>query len=638
MEKALKQRRESIIKEVTKSGLRGRGGAAFPTGIKWKFTARSKEFPKYVVCNADEGEPGTFKDKLLFGKNPYSILEAMTICGYAVGAENGFIYLRGEYFDAFRILEKALRQVKERKFLGENILNSGISFNIQIYRGAGAYVCGEETALLDSFEGKKGQSRVKPPFPTFEGLRNKPTVLNNVETFANIPHIILNGSLWYSKIGEPDSPGTKLYCLSGDINKPGVYEATMDITLKELLNKYGGGVVGKSSLLNLLTQQEVSIVSPVPGTTTDPVFKPMELLPIGPVLFIDTGGLDDCEEIGNLRVNKSYQMMDRTDVAVLVTEANVWTDYEETIISEFAKRKIPFLVAFNKIDLFPANIRAKKDLLRKQIPVIEISAVSSGWEGTALVKRKLIEMLPDDWLYPAPLIADLISPSAPVVLVSAKDLEMPKGRIKLPMQQVLRGVLDRKCFCLTADESNLTLALDELKTPPQIVVSESHILNKLINSISRNIPVTTFSILFARWKGDLDEFIKGVEKIHSLNEGDNVLILEVCTHHPIGDDIGRSKIPRWIKERQGDGINFDICSGHDIPENLEKYKLVIHCGACMLNRKEMLTRILRCKEKGVAITNYGIAIAYLHNVLGRTLQIFQLPVKLRRQSRRLHSD
>ncbi|MCK4913698.1 MAG: NADH-quinone oxidoreductase subunit NuoF [Planctomycetes bacterium] len=242
---ALKKTPEDILSELKKSKLVGRGGAAFPTGMKWEFARNSKETPKYVVCNADEGEPGTFKDRLILENDPHMLIEAMAIAGFTVGASQGFIYIRGEYFKAYDVLTAAIEDAVKNNCLGNNILGSDFSFNISLYRGAGAYVCGEETALLDSLEGKKGQSRVKPPFPTFVGYQNKPTVLNNVETLSNVPQIILNGGDWYSKIGSADCPGTKLYCLSGDVKKPGVYELPTGITLKELIDTYGGGVDGK---------------------------------------------------------------------------------------------------------------------------------------------------------------------------------------------------------------------------------------------------------------------------------------------------------------------------------------------------------------------------------------------------------
>ena len=245
LEKALSMKPEDIIAEVKKSKLIGRGGAGFPTGLKWEFTRKEKGEPKYVVCNADEGEPGTFKDRVILNKDPHLLLESIIICGYAVGAEKGFIYIRGEYFEEINTLKKAIEQAKAKKMLGENILGSDFSFDIQIFKGAGAYVCGEETSLFESMGGGRATSREKPPFPTQFGVYGKPTVINNVETLSNVPSIILNGGDWYSQIGSPDSPGPKLFCLSGHVNKPGVYELPLGTSLKELVETYGGGVKGR---------------------------------------------------------------------------------------------------------------------------------------------------------------------------------------------------------------------------------------------------------------------------------------------------------------------------------------------------------------------------------------------------------
>jgi len=264
LKRSLEMGPEKILSEIKKSKLVGRGGAAFPTGLKWESALRTKDSPKYVVCNADEGEPGTFKDRIIIEKDPHLLLEAMIICGFTIGAEEGFIYIRGEYFDGYKVLSKAIAEAEKHNFLGKNISGSEFSFKIYLYRGAGAYVCGEETALLDSLEGKRGQSRIKPPFPTFVGFKNKPTVLNNVETFANIPEIILKGGEWFSKIGSPLSPGTKLYCLSGDIQSPGVYELPTDITLKELIDKYGNGVEGELKAV-------------LPGGVSSNLFTPADL-------------------------------------------------------------------------------------------------------------------------------------------------------------------------------------------------------------------------------------------------------------------------------------------------------------------------------------------------------------------------
>ena len=244
LKKALKLSPGFIIEELETAQLLGRGGAAFPVELKWDFGYKAKDFPKYVVCNADEGEPGTFKDKVLLENDPHLLIEGMLLCGYTINAAEGFIYLRGEYHKPHAILLNALKDAEDSNFLGNNILGTDFSFRITIYRGAGAYICGEETALLDSLAGKKGQSRVKPPFPTYVGYKNQPTVLNNVETYANIPRIVLKGGEWFSKIGSSRTTGTKLYCLSGDVNKPGVYELPTSATLRTLIKKYGEGEKG----------------------------------------------------------------------------------------------------------------------------------------------------------------------------------------------------------------------------------------------------------------------------------------------------------------------------------------------------------------------------------------------------------
>ncbi len=244
LRKTLEMEPSGVIAEVKRSGLVGRGGAGFPTGLKWELTAKVPDSPKYVVCNADEGEPGTFKDRIIMERDPHLLLEGMMICGYAIGARQGYIYVRGEYTESYRRLEAAIQEARERHLLGEKIQGTDFSFDIYLYKGAGAYVCGEETALLDSLEGKRGEARLRPPYPATSGFRGKPTVVNNVETLSCIPAIILNGGEWYSKIGSEGSPGTKLYCLSGDVRNPGVYELPTDVTLEELVSEYGRGVEG----------------------------------------------------------------------------------------------------------------------------------------------------------------------------------------------------------------------------------------------------------------------------------------------------------------------------------------------------------------------------------------------------------
>lgn len=386
---------------------------------------------------------------------------------------------------------------------------------------------------------------------------------------------------------------------------------------------FGRRNTGKSSILNALTQQDVSIVSKIPGTTTDPVEKPMELLPIGPVLFIDTAGLDDVGTLGNLRVDNTYKVFERADLVLLVTEADKWGEYEEKILEEARKRNTPILAILNKIDRFSPNQDLKEKLDKEKISAVETCALSRSWETTAKVKSELIKLLPDDWVNPVPIISDLINEGDLVILVIPIDKEAPKGRLILPQQQTLREVLDRKASAFVVNENGLSREIDNLKKKPAIVITDSQAFGPVFTSTPLDIPVTSFSILFARSKGDLKELTRGAEKIDSLKSGDKVLIAEACTHHPIGDDIGRVKIPGWIAQRRGKGIKFDVISGRNFPSDLEKYELVIHCGGCMFNRKQMLARILKCKEKKIAITNYGVAIAHLHNALNRAVQFLR---------------
>jgi len=386
---------------------------------------------------------------------------------------------------------------------------------------------------------------------------------------------------------------------------------------------FGRRNVGKSSLLNILTQQNVSIVSETPGTTTDPVEKPMELLPIGPVLFIDTAGLDDVGALGKLRIKKSYKVFERADVILLVTEANTWGEYEEKILEEAGRRNTPVLVVLNKIDILSGE-KVREKLEKRGVPYVETCCSSShGWKTTAKVKREIIKLLPDDWITQRSILGDIIEPEDLIVLVIPIDKEAPKGRLILPQQQVIRDILDNRAFCLMANEKNLQKALINLKTKPKLVITDSQAFKEVFEAVPMDIPLTSFSIVFARFKGDLDELVRGAEEIDRLREGDKILICEACTHHPIGDDIGRVKIPRWIKERTGKKVKFDVFTGHDFPEDLGQYKLIIHCGACTLNRKEMLSRIYEAKRQGIPITNYGVAIAYLHGEMERAVAPFK---------------
>lgn len=383
---------------------------------------------------------------------------------------------------------------------------------------------------------------------------------------------------------------------------------------------FGRRNVGKSSLLNALTRQEVSIVSDVPGTTTDPVEKPMELLPLGPVLFIDTAGVDDVGALGELRAGRTRQVFERTDLGILVAEAGSWGEFEERVLGELEKRKIPVIVVFNKADIGAPAPEALRDLEGRKVPVVATAAREG--RGLPQLREALIRSAPEAFLEAPPILGDLISPGGVVVLVVPIDLEAPRGRLILPQVQSIRDVLDHDSCCLVVKERELRGALDGLREPPALVVTDSQVFLKVAGDVPDSVPLTSFSILFARLRGDLREFVRGVKAVDRLRRGDRVLVLEACTHHPIGEDIGRVKIPRWLRQYTGTDLDFVHLQGHDFPEDIGSYRLVVHCGSCMLNRREVISRILRCREAGVPITNYGVAITYSLGALDRALSPF----------------
>ncbi len=387
---------------------------------------------------------------------------------------------------------------------------------------------------------------------------------------------------------------------------------------------FGRTNVGKSSFLNMVIGQDIAITSPVAGTTTDVVEKAMELLPIGPVVFLDTAGLDDMSMLAELRLKKTYRVFDRTDIALLILEPDVWTEYEEEILKEAQKRKIPLIGIINKIDLKEPTPNFIKQVKSRIGRVILVSALDESHRDDYInaLKAHLLEVCPADFLQPPPLIGDLLPPGGLAVLVVPIDLEAPKGRLILPQVQTIRDALDNDAAALVVKERELAHILSILKTPPNVVVCDSQVVLKMCADTPKEIPATTFSILFSRYKGDLVEQARGAAHIEALKPGDKVLIAEACTHHPIEDDIGRVKIPRWLRQYVGGDLQIDVYAGKDYPENLKEYKLVIHCGACVLNRREMLTRIQKAKEAGVPITNYGICISFLQGVLKRTLSPF----------------
>jgi len=381
---------------------------------------------------------------------------------------------------------------------------------------------------------------------------------------------------------------------------------------------FGKTNAGKSSLLNRITNQDISIVSEIPGTTTDVVEKSMELLPIGPVTFLDTAGINDSTALGAERIQKTLKIVNRTDVGVIVCDYNGIDDYEKALIEKFEELKIPFMILVNKIDISPL----KMDLGSLCKNVLETS-VKTDEKLVFRFKEELIKLLPDDFVNSPKIAGDLVPEKSTVILVIPVDKEAPKGRIILPQVQVLRDLLDSNCICLALKETELKQALDSLKTPPSLVITDSQAFREVAGIVPEDIPLTSFSILFARLKGDLEAFVNGAGAIDNLKDGDKVLILESCTHHAIDDDIGRVKIPKLLKMKTGKNLVIDNISGHDFPD-ISKYSLVIHCGACMTNRREVLSRILIAGQKSVPITNYGIAISYCLGILPRALKPFNI--------------
>ena len=382
---------------------------------------------------------------------------------------------------------------------------------------------------------------------------------------------------------------------------------------------FGKMNAGKSSFLNRITNQEVSIVSNIAGTTTDVVEKSMELLPAGPVTFLDTAGIDDSTELGTERIKKTMSILNRTDIAVLICDYNGIDTFEENLIEKFKELNIPYCIIINKTDIKPVS-GEMLEKIKKFTDNILVASILKDENFVFNFKKILVKLLPEDFINSPEIITDLVPPKSTVILVIPIDKEAPKGRIILPQVRTLRELLDNNCICIAVKESELKQALENLKTAPSLVITDSQAFKQVSQIVPQEIPLTSFSILFARMKGDLKVFLNGVKTIDNLKDGDKVLILESCTHHPIEDDIGRVKIPNLIKQKTGKNILFDNISGHDFPD-ISNYKLIIHCGACMTNRKEVLSRILIANNMNIPITNYGIVISYCLGILPRATEI-----------------
>ena len=388
---------------------------------------------------------------------------------------------------------------------------------------------------------------------------------------------------------------------------------------------YGRRNVGKSSLLNGLVGQGASIVSDTPGTTTDPVEKTLELDPVGPVVFIDTAGIDDEGALGALRRERSERALDRTDVALLVTDG-AWGRDEEALEAAFAARKLPYFVVANKADLAEGTsggqlpVPVRDALAGRGIAVVAASALLG--QGLDAVRERIAMLAPEHAIAQPHMLSDLVPPGGLVVLVVPIDLGAPKGRLILPQVQAIRDLLDGDQMCLVVKERELRAALERLSAPPDLVVCDSQVVLKAAADTPPGVPLTTFSILMARLKGDLVELARGAAAIERLGPGDRVLIAEACTHHPLADDIGRVKIPRWLRQYAGGDIAIDVAAGKELSDDMAAYALVVHCGGCVINRGNMLARLRAARRAGVPMTNYGLAISLTQGVLPRALGPF----------------
>ncbi len=391
---------------------------------------------------------------------------------------------------------------------------------------------------------------------------------------------------------------------------------------------FGRRNAGKSSVINAITGQDLAIVSSVKGTTTDPVYKTMELLPLGPVMIIDTPGIDDEGELGALRVKKSYQVLNKTDIAILIVDSTTGkTDADYALISRFIHKKIPYLIVYNKIDLLTdQEVYDLAFSTRKEEVLVSVAANMNIHE----LKEKIASMKPED-SHKYPLIGDLINPEDLVILVVPIDKAAPKGRLILPQQQTIRAVLERGGLSLVVRDTELKSTLELFRSQgikPKLVVTDSQAFARVSKDTPEDITLTSFSILFSRYKGEMDAQLLGVNALSTVKDGDRILISEGCTHHRQCDDIGTYKLPKWIREYTGKEPVFEFTSGTEFPDDVTSYKMVIHCGGCMLNEREMKYRIACCQDQNVPITNYGIAIAQMTGILKRSLEPFPEMQKL----------
>ena len=381
---------------------------------------------------------------------------------------------------------------------------------------------------------------------------------------------------------------------------------------------FGKRNAGKSSVINAITNQSLAIVSDIKGTTTDPVSKAMELLPLGPVMIIDTPGLDDVGELGKMRIQKSYQVLNKSDIGILVVDGTLGqTDEDKALINKFKEKNIPYIVVMNKLDLVREQQNIDENEINSNPNTIWVSSTTK--ENIYELKEMIAKQAPTD----EPkfkIVGDLLNPSDFVVLVVPIDKAAPKGRLILPQQQTIRDILEANANAIVVKENELKNTLENLGKKPKLVITDSQVFSKVSTDTPKDILLTSFSILFARYKGDLKETVKGVKTLEDLKDNDTILISEGCTHHRQCDDIGTVKIPKWITKYTNKKINFEFTSGTEFPYDLSKYKMIIHCGGCTLNEREMKYRVKCAQDQNIPFTNYGILIAYTQGILKRTLE------------------
>jgi [FeFe] hydrogenase H-cluster maturation GTPase HydF len=385
---------------------------------------------------------------------------------------------------------------------------------------------------------------------------------------------------------------------------------------------FGRANVGKSSLMNFITGQDVSIVSEIAGTTTDLVYKQMEMNPLGPVTLIDTAGIDDESKLGAARIERTNKALDFCDVIILLCGPGVFGEFEKSMLKEAQKRNTPVIIVSGKADILPPPEHFVSEIKKHSPYILDFSVNGSRDIFLNKLKTVLVEAVPESFIENYSALRNILKSGETAVLVVPVDLGAPKGRLIMPQVQTIRSILDIGAAAYTVKNTEYEEALRQFKNPPAIVITDSQAVKEVVLKTPQNVRVTTFSTLFSAEKADIAEMAKGAAKLGNLKKGDKVLIAEACTHHASADDIGRVKIPKWLKEYTGQDVEFEVASGQDYPQDLHKYNAVIHCGACTLNRKAMLARTGKAKDAGVAVTNYGIAISVFQGVIEKVLEVF----------------